>query len=225
MIGLALILAMQAAPQPQPQPKIENTPAPWPDHERELGMVDAYTTDSDSMARRTMSAFAACVVEGSTDKASALLLSDFRANSYRAGIQTMIRNNDHCGRKVGLQGRLKMANLSFAGALAEALMKQRGAPLNAQLARAAASPAAPTYSFTDSVAMCVARSAPDQVAALFATTPGSAEETTAINVLATPAALCAQAAKARKPLSISPAGLRAMLATASFRSVASMKEV
>ena len=75
-----------------------------------------------------MSAFAACVVEGSTDKASALLLSDFRANSYRAGIQTMIRNNDYCARKVGLQGRLKMANLSFAGALAEALMKERGAP-------------------------------------------------------------------------------------------------
>ena len=225
MSGLALILAMQAAPAPSAPPAVDNTPTAWPDHERELGMVDAYSTDSDIRARTTMTAFATCVVDGSTDKASALLQSDFRAAGYRSGMQTMIRNNDHCARKVGLQGRLKMANLSFAGALAEALLRQQATPLNVRLARAAAVPSAATYSFTDGVAMCVARSAPDQVAALFATDVGSKQEAAAIDALAAPAALCAQAAKARKPLSISPAGLRAMLATASFRSVASLKEV
>ena len=63
------------------------------------------------------------------------------------------------------------------------------------------------------------RSVPSDVAALFATARDSAEETAAINSLATPMGLCAKAAQARKPLSVSPAGLRAMLATAAFRSI------
>ena len=92
--------------------------------------------------------------------------------------------------------------------------------MNALLGRAAAGNAAPTYSFTDRVAMCMVRSAPDQVAALFATAPASAEETAAIAALGTPAQLCARAAQATRPLSISPVGLRAMLATAAYRSIA-----
>ena len=223
MITFALLMAMQAAPGAPEQP-VENAPAPWPDPERELGMVDGYTTESDAKARATMTAFAACVVDGSTDRAAELLQRDFTTTTYRNGLQNLSRDNEGCARKVGLSGRMRMSNLSFAGALAEALLERRGRPVNALLAQAAAGAAAPTYSFTDGVAMCTVRSAPDQVSALFATEVGDASEASAVNALASTAALCARAANARKPLSISPAGLRPMLATATNRTVATLKD-
>lgn len=223
MITLALMLAMQPVGG-QAQPQVDTTPAPWPDDEREAGLVDSFSTESSAEARLTMTRFADCVAEGSPDKAAELLQRDFRSAAYRNGLQNLSRNNEGCARKVGLNGRMRMANLAFAGALAEALIERRNMPVNAMLARAAAAPAAPTYSFTDGIAMCLVRSVPDQVASLFASEVGSNEETAAIAALGVPAQMCARAAEARKPLSISTSGLRAMLATASFRSITGAKD-
>ena len=223
MMILPLLLAMQAEPQPAPQ--IDYSPAPWPEPGRETDIADGYSTDSSAAARKTMAGFADCVAKASADKTSELLQRDFRSASYRSGLTALSRNNEGCARQAGLNGKMRMADLAFAGALAEAMIERQGKPVNALLARAAAAPAAPTYSFTDTVAMCVVRSAPDQVAALFASDVASDTESAAITALSQPAALCARAAEAKKPLSISPAGLRAMLATAAFRSIASLKDV
>ena len=223
MMVLPLLLAMQAAPQAGPQ--IDYTPKPWPEPGREVDIVDGYSTDSSATARKTLAGFADCVAAASNGKASELLQRDFRSASYRSGLTALSRNNEGCARQAGLSGKMRMATLAFAGALAEGMIERQGKPVNALLARAAAAPAAPTYSFTDTVAMCVVRSAPDQVATLFASDVASDAETAAITALGQPAALCARAAEAKKPLSISPAGLRAMLATAAFRSIASLKDV
>jgi hypothetical protein len=225
MIALAILFAMQPVDRPAAQPQLETTPAPWPDDEREFGMVDSFSTQSDAEARSTMTRFANCVLDSSAEKAAELLQRDFRTASYRSGLQNLSRNNEGCARKAGLSGRMRMSNLAFAGALAEGLIGRREIPTNALLARAAALPAAPTYSFTDGVAMCVVRSVPDEVAALFASDVGASGESKAIDGLQTPAALCARAADARQPLSISPAGLRAMLATAAYRSSVSVKDI
>ena len=91
--------------------------------------------------------------------------------------------------------------------------------MSVERSQAATVPATPSFSFTDRVAICVVRSVPGDVATLFATELNSSEESAALQSLATPMGLCAQAAQAKKPLSINPAGLRAMLATAAFRSV------
>ena len=114
---------------------------------------------------------------------------------------------------------LRSANLLFAGEVAEALLEKSGAPVASQLAKAAAGTAPSGFSLTDKMAICVVRSVPDQVAAVFATERDSAEETATISALAAPAQMCGKAVGATKPVAISPAGLRAMLATAAFRSI------
>lgn len=225
MIALFLFLAVQGAPQADPQPQLapnpgaDTTPSPRPDPERGTGGVIAYSDVSDAEARRVMARFAACVADTSDKKAGEVLTQDFRSTSYSNGLRNLARSNEGCARRVGLSGSMRMANLAFAGALSEALIAKKSQPANALLVRAAASSAAPTYSFTDRIAMCVVRSAPDQVSTLFATEPASDDEAAAITTLGTAAQLCAKAARATKPLSISPAGLRAMLATAAFRAL------
>ena len=219
MILLSILLAMQAAPQSQP--KVDTTPTPWPDPERGTGGVDRYSSAADPVARPVLARYAACVAGKSPERAADLLTRDFRATAYESGMRNLSRNNEGCAHDAGLKyGKMRLDTLPFAGGLAEAMIARRGQPVNALLVRAAALPPAATYSFTDRVAMCVVRSAPDQVAALFATPVASDEESAAIAAVAPAAELCARAAQARKPLAISPAGLRAMLATAAYRSIA-----
>ena len=74
------------------------------------------------------------------------------------------------------------------------------------------------------LASILMRSSPNDVAALFATERDGAVETVALKKVSATMGLCARAAEAKKPLSINPAGLRAMLATAAFRSVEASKD-
>jgi hypothetical protein len=67
------------------------------------------------------------------------------------------------------------------------------------------------------MALCVVRSVPDDIARLFATEVGSDAEAQALRALEVRARACAQGGPR---LTIAPAGLRAMFATASFRTVA-----
>lgn len=216
MILLPILLALQPAPA---QPSLDTTPAPWPDDERELGMVDAYSTDKDGQARRIMAAYAACVADGSTDKVAEVLRRDFRTSEYRNGLRNLSRANEGCARKVGLRGSLRMANLPFAAALAEEMLRRDPAPLKIRLAKAASGRVVPTYAPSDAVAMCVARSAPDEVAILFGTAPDSAEEEAALAPIETVAAMCSRDAR----LEISAVGLRSIVATASYRLLAAQE--
>ena len=60
------------------------------------------------------------------------------------------------------RGRMRSANLLFAGAIAEQLLKRDPQPLNVRLARAAMKPAPAAYSDTDKMALCVVRGVPDE---------------------------------------------------------------
>lgn len=214
---VAMALAAQAEPPAAPQPEMDSAPAPWSDSERELRKAGALDKGNDLAARQGLERWASCVARKNAPEAARLLTMDFKTAEYERGMRKLSQTDKEC---VGFRGTLKTAGLLFAGELAEALLESDSQPLVRRLARASAAPATPAFSFTDRVAICVVRSVPDDVAALFATARGSAEETARIDALATPMALCAQAAQARRPIEVNPAGLRAMLATAAYRSVA-----
>ena len=208
---LSLLLLMQAQ-----SPAVDPRPAPWPDPEREMpggGFVDAGPT---AEARQAMTRFGACVAEESTEKVASTLVRDFRTREFRNALSNLARANEGCARRAGLRGTLRMEGLPFAAALAEAMLFRDPSPLNARLAKAAIGPARPSYSPSDAIAMCVAKSTPDDVAALFATDPGSDAEEAAIVKVEQVAKLCGKDTK----LELSATGLRSIVATASYRLVA-----
>ena len=215
MIGYAFLFAMQATAA---QPTLDTKPAPWPDQERELRNAGAFQADSTPEARLMTARLAECVIETSPEKVRDVLVRDFRTSEYRNGLRNLMRANDGCGRKVQLRRTIRMEGLPFAAALAEAMLERDTSPLNARLAKAASANAA-AYSPTDEVAMCVARSVPDDVAALFASVPGSAGEMSEMANVEQAAKICARG----RPMEISPFGLRSIVATASYRLIASQK--
>ena len=219
MILPSLLLALQAAPPAQQPP--EPFPAPWPDPEREMGRGDALVVPEDQQkARRTMASYAECVVAASPAKVADVLVRDFRTTEYRNGLRNLSRDNEGCARKVGLSRRMRMGNLPFAGALAEEMLAQDREPLLKRLSMAALGPAAATYSWTDGVAMCMARGAPHMVAAALKTEVASKEERAALAELQPVAVICSGD---KGKLEASALGLRSMLATASYRLLAAQK--
>ncbi|MGX5711307.1 hypothetical protein ACWKWJ_01260 [Sphingopyxis terrae subsp. ummariensis] len=216
MIGFAfaLLAAAQGAPSSVP---LDNTPTPWPDPEREKD--GAVFKAADPVARQTMARYAACVADASPEKVAEVLKRDFRTSEYGNGLRNLSRANEGCARRVGLRSTLRMQGLPFAAALAEVMIERDAPPLNARLAKAASGKEAPTYAPSDKVAMCVARSAPDEVAALFATEPGSTDENTAADKLMPVVRLCGQGAQ----VEASVTGLRSIIATATFRLLAAQE--
>lgn len=219
MMIYSLLFAAQAAAQaPAPPPVTpEARTAPWPRGPLEMGNAGAPDRASTPESRRELEEWAGCIARKNPNEAARVLRMDFTTGDYGRALRMLSEEDKTC---VGFRGSLRSAGLLFAGELAETLLESDGTPLVSRLAKAGAGEATPAYSFTDKVAICVVRSVPNDVAALFATARSSAEETASLNALATPMALCAKAAQATKPIAVSPAGLRAMLATASFRSLA-----
>lgn len=214
ILALVLALAFQAQ-QPAPAP-----PQPIrPDGVggRDISPAhDSYEEDftvSNSRARIAVRDYGTCVASRSAGAAADVLARDFTTRQYQQGLRVLSRNNEDCFRR---RGRMSSHNLLFAGAIAEHLIEQPAEPLNARLARAAVLPAAPAFSPTDRVAGCVVRSVPDDVARLFSTEVASQAELTAAQALA---AVMSHCNTERRPMSVSPAGLRAMLATAAFRTL------
>lgn len=215
----ALLFSMQAASS-APQPAMDTTPAPWSDNEGDLRKAGAFGKGNDTQSRLGLEQWAGCLARKNAGEAQRLLTMDFKTDEYERGMLKLSKSDKEC---FGSRGTMKAAGLLFAGELAEAMLERDTTPLVARLAKASGGEATPAFSFTDKVAICVVRSVPNDVAALFSTARGSAEESASLNSLATPMGMCARAAEARKPISINPAGLRAMLATASYRSVAGLQ--
>ena len=178
-----------------------------------LGTASAQpVAQSSAAARVAMHRFGACVADRSPAKAAQTLATDFRTTPYRLALRALANNNRDCFRS----GRMRSAGLAFAGAIAERLLLRDPAPLNARLVRAAARPGPPPLGSADSIAICVVRSTPDDVARLFATDVASAAEAASVASLQVAVNLCSQG----KPrLETNVEGLRAMLATASFRTL------
>lgn len=222
MIAYALLFALASAQAEPPaqQPETDGKPAPWADNERELRNAGAFEKSSEPEARLHLERFASCIVRKNAERAATTLRMDFTTPAYQRAMRALTDDDKEC---MGNRRWMGASRLLVAGELAESLLERDGAPLLPQLAKAGMSEATPAYSFTDRVAICVVRSVPNDVAALFATARNSAEETARLSALATPMAMCAKAAQARRPIAVNPAGLRAMLATASYRSVAQVK--
>lgn len=213
-ILFVMALAFQAQPAaPAPQPPLRTDSVGGRDI---TPAHDTFNDDfvvSDSRARAAIQNFGTCVANRSASAAAEVLTRDFQTRQYQQGLRVLSRNNEDCFRR---RGRMRSHNLLFAGAIAEHLIEQPAEPLNVRLARAASRPATQPFSPTDAVAGCVVRSVPDDVARLLATEVTSEAELAAAQALAPAIAHCnAQ----RPPLSVSPGGLRAMLATAAFRTL------
>lgn len=215
-ILVLLTFAMQSASTPAPSAptpvlRVEN-PAPTgltPAH-------DLYFQDSNRLTpeiRAAMHSSGACVADRSPELATDVLNRDFQTRSYRAGLDALARHNGDCFRR---GSRMRPTSLVFAGAIAESLLKASPQPLNVRLARASQGPAAPHYSEADRTAMCVVRSVPDDVGRLFAAQIDSDAETEAYRALDVPVRVCAPRGVR---LDATPAGLRAILATAALRTV------
>lgn len=176
-------------------------------------------------ARLALESYGRCTAERERGEAARVLAMDFTKPTYRTGLRMLSQEAEReCAKPaVGPGGVMRGSNLLFAGEVAEALLEAGPDPVGPRLAKAATVTGAQGFSPTDKVALCIVRSVPDQVAGLFATDRESAAETAAIGALDMPLRLCTRAAAITTPMTISPAGLRAMLATAAFRSIASAK--
>ena len=171
-------------------------------------------------ARSALAAFAGCIAKASPAKVHSALTRDFRTPAYRSEIRALSTINKDClndweGVQSARRVKLRAGGLPFAAAMAEALLAQGAEPLNVRLLRAARTEA-PTYAPSDKIAMCVARSDADNVAALLGAPIASDVEVRAAQALSPALKLCSQGTS----VILEPIGLRAILATASYRLLA-----
>lgn len=214
-----ILIAFALAAQPQP-PQPENPPPLQQDvpASRELTPAhDLFYDDvpvSSAEARIAMQRFGSCVADRSQELAAGTIASDFTTRTYRSRLDRLVQANNDCFRDGGR--RMRSSRLLLAGAIAEALIERDAQPLNVRLARAAMQPATRAYSASDQIAICVVRSLPDEVARLMAAEVGSAEEEAATAALAPGLSACAGQ---NRGVDSNSAGLRAILATAAYRSI------
>jgi hypothetical protein len=166
-------------------------------------------------ARVAAEAYAKCVVLRSPRESARVLSMNFTTSRYRTALKMLSKSAERtCARDTIGDGSLRGADLVFAGAVAEALLESSSQPVNVRLARLSAELKAVPFSPTDAVAACVARSDPNGTGKLFETAVGSEAEVEAAKALSFAVGRCAQQLT---PMSMSPFGLRSILATASFR--------
>lgn len=174
-------------------------------------------------ARAALASFAGCIAKASPAKVHDVLTRDFRTKEYRRQLTVLTKINYDCLRDwEGAQRyrriKLRAGGLPFAAALAEAMMRRSEVSLNTRLLRAAKTEM-PTYAPSDRIAMCVARSDTDNVATLLGTPLASDAETRAAQALTPALRACAQGTS----IVLEPYGLRAILATASYRLLAAQE--
>ena len=170
-------------------------------------------------ARQAVERYGQCVAQREPGEAHRLLSMDFTTSRYQTGLRLLAKEAQRdCARDSVGRGAMRSAGLLLSGAIAEALLEADAIPLNTRLVRSATTPVK-SYSPTDSVAQCLARSMPDQVMALFATAPSSDAEASAAAPLMRAMPTCASAVGIAAKVEPTVPALRAMIATASYRIV------
>ena len=183
----------------------------------------AQRSDDVAEERAAVEAWTNCIADEKTAEVERLLEKDFRSTAYKSGMKMLARTrvSQQCFDAMPKRYReIALGGLPFAGGLAERLIERGEVPLVIRLPEAAAGVEPPTYSFTDTIAMCAARGAPQHVAVLFDTKINSGEELEALAGLQPIIDACTPGAR---KLEASALGLRSMLATASFRLLAAQK--
>lgn len=175
--------------------------------------------------REAVAAWTTCIADEQTEDVEAMLVLDFEGEEYRKRIGELseTRVSSECFEAMPrAYRRIKLGGLPFAGGLAEQLLKADNTPLINRLSMAAIGPAAQTFSYTDAIAMCTVRGAPNLVAALFDSEVNSDNEIAAADALVPVTAYCTAG---KRKFEASAFGLRSMLATASYRLLAAQDSV
>ena len=215
-------LACSAAAQVAGSPAREDDPLParrdagvdkmMQDAERQRAedRTNRISDASTPEARVTLYKAATCLAKASAGEAGGILKMDFRSPTYRTKMDRLFENNRSC-----ITARWIRSNrLLVAGDLAENLLMASPQKVNVRLAMLPPQSPAKPRTPTDAVAFCAARSDPDGVAKLFSTPVASADEASAAAALNVALSRCNQTGKA---ISASASGVRAMLATATYR--------
>jgi hypothetical protein len=169
-------------------------------------------------SRKALAVFARCVIEHDAVRIGAVLNRDFRTSTYRKALDRVNQTNRDCMARTG-HTSMRLGSLPLAAALSEELIERDATPLNVRLARAAAGKTPELYGPSDAIAMCVAKSAPDDVARLFSTEPDSDVEKAASDKIIPVLGACATAVRV-PGIQTSPFGLRSIVATAAYRLLA-----
>ena len=176
----------------------------------------------ESMQRLAVQAWTACIADEFGGRVHEVLMLDFRSREYERKLERLAeeRISERCFDAMPRNyRRIELNGLPFAGGLAEQAMENDSdEPLLMRLSMAAIGKQAPVYSYTDQVANCAVRGAPHLVAALFESDVASVEEEDALEQLAPVYMVCTQGGSA---IEASPLAMRSMLATASYRLLAS----
>ena len=176
-----------------------------------------------ALQRASVEAWTACIAREFPREAGDVLARDFNSTEYKIAIKQLAqtRVSKSCFDAMPRDYRkIRLGGLPFAGGLAEHMLEADREPLLKRLSMAALGDAPPSLSRTDGIATCMARGAPDVVAALFASQIESEEERAVLAKLQPVADICAGQGPR---LEASALGMRSMLATAAYRLLAAKK--
>lgn len=165
---------------------------------------------ADDAAVMRMQTYGRCAAQRQPSKAAAVLRMDFRTPEYRSALTKLATSEASC---MGPDAKARFGSVLFAGALAEQLLG-RHRDLAAALTFDPGRRPVQTFSQSDYMAACVARTSPEKVARLFATRWTSDAEKAAMTDLMPAVRACAPKGERFR---FNLPGLRAILATASYR--------
>jgi hypothetical protein len=157
--------------------------------------------------------FARCVALGRPERARQLLVLDPADAPTAEQFSSLMVQSNEC-----TKGELRGGALLFRGALAEVLLSRdlAGRTLAEATAFNPALPPLQARDLAEYMAMCLIRTRPAEVAALFGSRTGSDEERRALAVLLPHLAACVPE---RQTAAVNRHGLRAALAAAGYRLV------
>lgn len=170
---------------------------------------DAQPAGADDIA--ALQRFASCVVEHARPEAEAMVESDFREETYAAARRRFAVEHRRC---LGSEGELRMSGMLFAGAIAEALLRDGLTESELRARLRPSEPALESRSTGEYTGLCMALTHPAETAALVYSDPVAAESDAPLATYAQGLPQCVQQGQ---QLRINKPGLRALAALAAYR--------
>ena len=165
---------------------------------------------SEDVAIQAMHFYAACIVNQTPQGAREALALDSASSEYHKKLIRIAEGHkDQC---VG-GNNMRFNDVLLAGALAERLLQLYDAPPRF-VPMIASAKAIPAHDAMEVMAVCVTRTVPDKVWALFATDPTSQDEIAALNAMSPTIVGCI---KSGQKIALNKPGLRAALAISAYR--------
>lgn len=173
-----------------------------------------------NQARYGLHRFGECIVKANPAGVRELVVLDVRTPQYNAKLSEVVSGHKRCLKKAA---GLSTSTVNLGGVIAEALLSARFQP-NIPAERLAPDPrrgTVPARGEAEALALCTALSAPEATSRLFATEPGSARETNAIEALRPAMRRCL---KKDVPVSGDSVAMRSVLALAAWRIVSAPRK-